>query len=244
MWTREQLSAQPLHSLSALGRGTPRARGAAVFLSLISSLVLAQPTVAQSAGTPDSSRVGLVLNAGPEVLVPIEGGEPARLGVRLGGGVRVGLMDREEEGHSTVPALAFVGGFLGHDDRGVFVPGGFLEVRPEIVVAKRAGLLQPSLVAYGIGGAMVRGDGVVPYFGLGLGWDLPMFAFDDAPVGGSGGGWNLGNLGSGAALLPAALIVAAAIIGFVLIGRVELRYYPLQMKGGPAMTAILIGFGF
>ena len=217
-----------------------------MFLALVSSLVFAQPAVTQSdAKAPESSRLGLVLNAGPELLVPIEGAESVRLGGRLGGGVRVGLMERQDEdGHSTVPALAFVGGFIGHDSNGGFVPGGFLEVRPEIVVAKRAGLLQPSLVAYGIGGAMVRGDGVIPYFGLGLGWDLPMFAFDDPPKVDSGGRWNLGNLGSGAALLPAALIVAAAIIGFVFIGRVELRYYPLQLTGGPAMTAILVGFGF
>lgn len=221
-----------------------------MLLALTASLVLAQPAVSRLDEPPTpspSSPVGFVLNTGPEVLVPVEGG-PVQLGLRVGAGLRVGLMPREEEsGHSTVPAIALVGGFLGHDDRGRFNSGGYLELRPEIVVAKRGGLLQPSVVAYGIGGAMLRMDGVVPYFGLGIGWDLPMFAFDEPAPRPGGRGWNLGNfgnLGSGAALLPVAMVVAAALIGFVLIGRVELRYYPLQVTGAPAMAAVLIGFGF
>ena len=228
---------------------------AVALLALVPSFAFAEPGVvgtSSAASGPNAEptveplRLGWVVATGVDLMLPSDH-RPVRAGLRAGGGVRFGLGEPEAEGHTTLPAVAVVGGFQGHDSSSGFLPGGFLEARLELVVARRHRFLQPSLVAYAIGGAQLRGDGVKPYFGLGVGWDLPMFAFAAGEPQVSGKAFSgLGNLGSssGALALPALLVAGAAVVGFVFIGRLEVRHLPLSNDGAPASTSILIGLGF
>lgn len=172
--------------------------------------------------TPVPGRVGVVVDVGPEVLVPLDGA-PVSAGFRVGGGARLGLARRDEDGVSVVPALALVGGFVTQN-----APGGYLEARAELAVVSRARLLQPALVAYGIVGGLATRHGPAPYVGLGFGWNPPMLPDERRRA----GSYDFSGMGA-----------FGAVLCFVLMGRLEVRVHPLQPHGG-ALTSVLIGVGF
>lgn len=171
---------------------------------------------------PHAGPVGIVVDVGPEVVVPHDGSK-VTAGFRLGAGVRVGLLPPPERVTDAMPSLALVAGYVNDG-----FSAGFLETRLELGVVARAQLIQPALVTYVIAGGTFTRAGSSPYFGLGFGWNPTLFE-PQSERSMSGSSFDFRGMGW-----------VGLVFAFFVMGRVEVRVHPTNVP----MTTVLIGLGF